>query len=82
MKIKSIIAVLLTTISINTAFAQNERKISVEELFTLTKENHPNLSVSKADIAIAKQKVEVAKHYHWCSGILFRRCKYHRQGFF
>ena len=62
MKIKSIIAVLLTTISINTAFAQNERKISVEELFTLTKENHPNLSVSKADIAIAKQKVEVAKN--------------------
>jgi outer membrane protein TolC len=62
MKIKSIIAVLLTTISINTAFAQSERKISVEELFTLTKENHPNLSVSKADIAIAKQKVEVAKN--------------------
>lgn len=62
MKIKSIIAVLLTTISINTAFAQNERKISVEELFTLTKENHPNLAVSKADITIAKQKVEVAKN--------------------
>jgi len=62
MKIKSIIAVLLTTISINTAFAQTERKISVEELFALTKENHPNLAVSKADIAIAKQKVEVAKN--------------------
>ena len=62
MKIKSIIAVLLTTISINTAFAQSERKISVEELFTLTKENHPNLAVSKADITIAKQKVEVAKN--------------------
>ncbi len=62
MKIKSIIAVLLTTISINTAFAQTERKISVEELFTLTKENHPNLAVSKADITIAKQKVEVAKN--------------------
>lgn len=62
MKIKSIIAVLLTTISINTAFAQNERKISVEELFALTKENHPNLAVSKADITIAKQKVEVAKN--------------------
>ncbi|ROI13664.1 TolC family protein [Epilithonimonas hominis] len=62
MKIKSIIAVLLTTISINTAFAQSERKISVEELFALTKENHPNLAVSKADITIAKQKVEVAKN--------------------
>ena len=62
MKIKSIIAVLLTTISINTAFAQTERKISVEELFALTKENHPNLAVSKADITIAKQKVEVAKN--------------------
>lgn len=62
MKIKTIIAVLVTTISINTAFAQTERKISVEELFALTKENHPNLAVSKADITIAKQKVEVAKN--------------------
>jgi len=62
MKIKLIIAALLTTISINTAFAQSERKISVEELFALTKENHPNLAVSKADITIAKQKVEVAKN--------------------
>ncbi|MDO5608613.1 MAG: TolC family protein [Capnocytophaga sp.] len=62
MKIKSIIAILLTIISVNTAFAQNELKISVEELFVLTKENHPNLAVSKADIAIAKQQVEVAKN--------------------
>jgi len=62
MKIKTIIAVLVTIISINTAFAQTERKISVEELFALTKENHPNLAVSKADITIAKQKVEVAKN--------------------
>lgn len=62
MKIKTIIAVLVTIISINTAFAQTERKISVEELFALTEENHPNLAVSKADITIAKQKVEVAKN--------------------
>lgn len=62
MKIKTITAVLVTIISINTAFAQTERKISVEELFALTKENHPNLAVSKADITIAKQKVEVAKN--------------------
>ena len=33
-----------------------------KELFELTKENHPNLKVSKTDIAIAKQDVEVAKN--------------------
>ncbi|MFT3901891.1 MAG: TolC family protein [Niabella sp.] len=56
-----LVVVLLTTDPI---YAQQtvERKISVAELFTLTKENHPNLSVSKADIAIAKQAIEVAKN--------------------
>lgn len=51
-------------LSISTMYAQQsqERKISVEELFELAKENHPNLAVSKADIAIAKQGVEVAKN--------------------
>lgn len=39
-----------------------ERKISVEELFHLAIENHPNLAVSKADIDIARQGVEVAKN--------------------
>ena len=50
-------------LSISTTYAQQsqERKISVDELFSLAKENHPNLAVSKADIAIAKQGVEVAK---------------------
>lgn len=51
-------------LSISTTYAQQsqERKISVEELFELAKENHPNLAVSKADILIAKQGVEVAKN--------------------
>ncbi|SEM45826.1 Outer membrane protein TolC [Chryseobacterium taichungense] len=51
-------------LSISTTYAQQsqERKISVEELFELAKENHPSLSVSKADILIAKQGVEVAKN--------------------
>jgi outer membrane protein TolC len=50
-------------LSISTTYAQQsqDRKISVDELFSLAKENHPNLAVSKADIAIAKQGVEVAK---------------------
>ena len=47
-----------------TIYAQQgqERTITIKELFELTKENHPNLAVSKADITIAKQKVEVAKN--------------------
>src|SRR5699024_8619775 len=47
-----------------TAYSQQniERRVSVEELFQLTKENHPNLSVSKADINIARQGVAVAKN--------------------
>jgi len=51
-------------LSISTMYAQQsqERKISVEELFELAKENHPNLAVSKADIEIARQGVEVAKN--------------------
>lgn len=51
-------------LSISTTYAQQslKRKISVKELFELAKENHPNLAVSKAAIAIAKQSVEVAKN--------------------
>ncbi len=47
-----------------TIYAQQgqERTITIKELFELTKENHPNLKVSKTDIAIAKQDVEVAKN--------------------
>jgi hypothetical protein len=46
-----------------TIYAQQgqERTITIKELFELTKENHPNLKVSKTDIAIAKQDV-VAKN--------------------
>ncbi|WP_413533540.1 TolC family protein [Empedobacter brevis] len=61
-----LITVLLFTIGLttNVVYAQevSERRISIEELFQLTKENHPKLSVSKADIAIAKQGIEVAKN--------------------
>ena len=47
-----------------TIYAQQgqERTKTIKELFELTKENHPNLKVSKTDIAIAKQDVEVAKN--------------------
>ncbi len=42
--------------------AQEEVKnLSVPELFRLTRENHPNLKVSRADIAVARQGVAVAK---------------------
>ncbi|MPS74994.1 MAG: TolC family protein [Chryseobacterium sp.] len=37
------------------------RKISVPELFELVRQNHPNLAVSKVDIAIARQGIEIAK---------------------
>jgi len=38
-----------------------EKKLSVEELFSLVIQNNPSLSVSKADIEIARQGIEVAK---------------------
>ncbi len=42
--------------------AQDEVKnLSVPELFRLTRENHPNLKVSRADIAVARQGVAVAR---------------------
>lgn len=45
-------------------FAQEatQKKLTVEELFSLVIENNPTLSVSKAGIKIAKQNVEVAKN--------------------
>lgn len=39
----------------------SQRKLSVTELFDLARANHPNLQVWKADVAAAKQSVEVAK---------------------
>lgn len=39
----------------------SQRKLSVAELFDLARANHPNLQVWKADVAAAKQSVEVAK---------------------
>lgn len=44
-------------------FAQKnlEKKIAIEELFSLTLENNPSLSVSKANVKIAEQGVKVAR---------------------
>lgn len=39
-----------------------ERKVTIEELFLLTLENNPSLSVSKANVKIAAQDVKVAKN--------------------
>lgn len=41
-----------------------EKKITIEELFSLTLENNPSLSVSKANVKIAEQDVKVAKSMH------------------
>ena len=65
MKMKPLIAmVCIGVLTTTTIHAQQitEKKISIEELFELTKENHPNLAVSKADISIASQGVDVAKN--------------------
>ena len=45
-------------------FAQKnlEKKIAIEELFSLTLENNPSLSVSKANFKIAEQDVKVARN--------------------
>ena len=62
---RSNILLLLATLlfGVQTTNAQQvERKISVDELFDRVRDNHPNLLVSKADISIAKQGVEVAKN--------------------
>jgi len=62
--IKKTFKVLLVFLTINTVNGQEvkERQISIDELFSLTKENYPSLAVSKADIQIAKQNVAVAKN--------------------
>lgn len=39
-----------------------ERKVTIEELFLLTLENNPSLSVSKANVKIAAQDVKVTKN--------------------
>jgi len=47
-------------------YAQNglEKKISIEELFLLTLENNPSLSVSEINVRIAEQDVKVARDMH------------------
>lgn len=61
---KITVRVLAILLSIMTVYGQEhgERKITLDELFSLTKENYPSLAVSKADISIARQNVEVAKN--------------------
>ncbi|QTY27201.1 TolC family protein [Flavobacterium sp. CS20] len=39
-----------------------KKKLSIDELFSLVTENNPSLAVSKADINIAKQDIEVTKN--------------------
>lgn len=55
---------LMVIFSINSVYGQDggEYKLSIDELFRLTKDNYPSLAVSQADITIAKQNVEVAKN--------------------
>lgn len=65
MNMKIMVSLLVSSVLMaSMAFGQQDvgRKISVDELFELAKENHPNLAVSKTDIEIAKQGVEVAKN--------------------
>jgi len=59
--------VLLTTLGLLSAqisFAQQtfEKALTVEELFSLVKKNHPTLKTNKTDIAIANQNVAIAKN--------------------
>ncbi|PLK44372.1 TolC family protein [Emticicia sp. TH156] len=66
MKRKRYNILLLLAISLSSlqpAHAQLvERKISIASLLALVEENHPSLAVSKTDIYIAKQGIEVAKN--------------------
>jgi len=59
--------VLLTTLGLLSGqilFAQQtfEKVLTVEELFSLVKKNHPTLKTNQTDIAIAKQNVVIAKN--------------------
>jgi outer membrane protein len=62
--LKPSLLILGLSIGINTTYAQEKegKVISVDELFSLVKENHPSLKVYQSDIEIAKQNVEVAKN--------------------
>ncbi|UTA66693.1 TolC family protein [Emticicia sp. 21SJ11W-3] len=66
MKRKRYNILLLLAISLSSlqpAHAQQvERKFSIASLLALVEENHPSLAVSKTDIYIAKQGIEVAKN--------------------
>lgn len=56
---------LLALIAINSGlYAQNDQKrtLTIEELFTLTQQNHPNLKVLQTDVVIAGQNVAMAKN--------------------
>lgn len=56
---------LLALIAMNSGlYAQNDQKrtLTIEELFTLTQQNHPNLKVLQTDVVIAGQNVAMAKN--------------------
>lgn len=64
MKIQKILSTLLLFVlgAIRIAGQTEEKILTIPELFRLTDTNHPTLVVSQADVAIAKQQVEVAKN--------------------
>ena len=59
---KKSLLLLLIGVSSQIVKAQStEKSLTISELFSLTKENHPRLVVAKADVEIAAQQVKVAK---------------------
>lgn len=59
---KIALAILCVVFSASLSAQKNERSLTVEELFQLMETQNPTLAVSKADIAVARQQVEVAKN--------------------
>lgn len=65
MKLKTIItgllAILIMALAKPVKAQLQEKELSIEQLFELTRQNHPNLKVATADIAIARQNTEVSR---------------------
>ena len=58
---KSLLLLLIGVSSQIVVGQSTEKSLTISELFSLTKENHPRLVVAKADVEIAAQQVKVAK---------------------
>lgn len=60
----TVLLITLGLLSGQLSFAQQtfEKVLTVEELFSLVKKNHPTLKTNKTDIAIANQNVAIAKN--------------------